>query len=52
LRPGDLVLQLDGQKVQSVRDLLRLAASSAGKTAQVAVYREQRRVSVELRAKK
>ncbi len=49
---GDVILQLDGQKVHSVRDLQRLLASSAGKTVEVIVYREQKRVTVKLTAKK
>ena len=51
-RVGDVILQLDSQKVHSVRDLRRLLTSSADKMVDVVVYREQKRVTIKLPAKK
>lgn len=48
---GDVILQLDGQKVHSVRDLKRLSASSVGEIVDVVVYREQKRVTIKLPVK-
>ena len=47
-RVGDVVLELDGNAVSSVRDLERLFKTSRLRTVPVLVYRNQKKVTVKL----
>ncbi len=47
-RVGDVILELDGNAVSSVRDLERLFKTARPRTVPVLVYRNQKQVTVKL----